>query len=125
MTREIKILIVEDNVELAWTTTQFFESCGYPVMSAYDGMTALEVAKIYPPDVVLIDIGLPGLNGFVLARALQKECRKGPLMIAHSGYGSPACRRIAYEAGINFFFTKPADMNAIKQLIEDQLLEHD
>src|SRR5687768_2797791 len=122
MNTKPRVLIIEDEMDLAMEMAELFDLWGYPVRTAFDGHTGLKMAKLFIPDVVIMDIGLPGINGFVLTRALRDDpVFKNPLIIAASGYGSEGYRRTALDSGIDHYFVKPANMDAIRNVIEEDL----
>ena len=88
--------------------------CGFPVSVAVDGPAALEAARSTQPDVILLDIGLPGLDGYEVAkRVADLSAEKRPLIIAVTGRGSDADRLMSEEAGIDLHLVKPADPRAL------------
>jgi CheY-like chemotaxis protein len=92
----------------------------YEVMTAADGYAALEIAKVQPPDVALVDIGLPRMNGFELARLLRQQLAGRELYIAAvTGYGTEADKERAAAAGFDAHLTKPAHPFTIIQILED------
>lgn len=107
--KSLQILVVEDNYDSATTTGWLLESMGYPNYTlAQDGPTALEVARRMQPDVVMLDIGLPGMNGYEVCRELRRDPRfVNTLIIAQTGWGQDRYREMAYFAGFNHHLTKP------------------
>src|SRR4051812_8720569 len=90
----LRVLVVEDNVDGAQSTAQLLHLYGFEPLVALDGLAALREAENGPPDVVLLDIGLPGLNGYEVARRLREQARnKTPFFIAITGYGQEEDRR--------------------------------
>jgi CheY-like chemotaxis protein len=105
----LDVLVVEDDADTADSMALLLRLSGHRARVARDGPSALREAQASPPDVVLLDIALPGLDGWRLAerlRALAPE--KGPFLIAVSGHGRPADRRRSREAGIHLHLLKPA-----------------
>src|SRR5262245_30175220 len=105
----LRVLIIEDNPDGARTLQLLLSKLGYEVRVAYTGPEGLTIAREWRPDVVLSDIGLPGLDGFGVAR----ELRRHPItaqtrLIAITAYGSDEDRRLAKESGYDHFFPKPA-----------------
>jgi signal transduction histidine kinase/CheY-like chemotaxis protein len=112
------VLLVEDNRDMARALQRLLEDQGHRVDTAYDGPSGLESAERLEPEVVVLDIGLPGLDGFELARRLRKlpslaETR----LIALSGYGERRDRDRAMAAGIDHHLTKPIDVADLDRLI--------
>lgn len=115
----MRVLLVEDNKDTLATTAAVLRFEKYDVVTAPDGRIALEMAKLYPPDVVLLDIGLPGMDGYELAQALRRQ-KSGALYIAAvTGYGRAEDKLRAAESGIDAHLTKPANPTAIIQLLKD------
>jgi CheY-like chemotaxis protein len=91
---------------------------GYDVATASTGPAALVAAAAHPPDVVLLDIGLPGLNGYEVAQRLRQDPRhKGVRLVAMTGYGDEADRRLAQEAGFDRHLVKPVDFPKLEGLV--------
>ncbi len=115
----LRVLVVDDVHELADTLAMLLRLWGHEVTVCYDGPSALEAATAYPPDVVLLDVGLPGMDGCELARRLRlvpelDKCR----LVAITGHGSLADRRRCEDAGINSHFVKPLDPAYLRQLLD-------
>ena len=91
---------------------------GHDVRVAHDGPEALEAAREHRPEVVLLDIGLPGMDGYeVAARLRQEECCQDAVIIAVSGYGQEEDRRRSREAGFDHHLVKPVDFDALIVLL--------
>jgi CheY-like chemotaxis protein len=104
----LDILVVEDNEDCAESTATLLRLFGHSVSIAADGTTALEVVRAGAPDVVLIDLGLPGMNGCDLARQLRaSRSRKRVFLIAVTGHGQEEDKRRCAEAGIDLHLLKP------------------
>jgi len=115
------ILVVDDNVSSADSLSSLLETYGYQVAVAYDGKTALERAKERAPDVVLLDIGMPQMDGYEVARQLRKDPRlAGMRLIAVSGYGQDIDRQRSREAGFDHHLVKPVDINVLLELLSDR-----
>ena len=111
------ILIVEDNFDQAQTLCIFLGMKGHRLQHAPSGPLALEMARRVRPDVVLLDLGLPGLDGFEVARELRREHGDAVRIIAVSAYGSDSDRRQSMEAGCELHLVKPADPRFIESLL--------
>jgi two-component system, sensor histidine kinase len=111
------ILIVEDNADARDALRMLLELDGHVIQAAAEGMEALEIARGKDPDVALIDIGLPGIDGYEVARRLRARDARRPVMIALTGYGQPEDRRRATEAGFNALLVKPVDPSALTDLL--------
>jgi CheY-like chemotaxis protein len=93
---------------------------GFQVRTANEGATALQIAQEFRPDVVLLDIGLPGMNGFEVANRLRGlPCCKEALLIALTGYGEAESRSRSAQAGFDFHMVKPADVNLLLAMLAD------
>ncbi len=115
-----RILVVDDLAASAETLMTLLEMEGFEVRVAHEGQAALAVAREFRPDVVLLDIGLPGMNGFEVARGLrdQPESRDA-LLIALTGYGEADSRTRSAQAGFDFHMVKPADVNLLLEMLSD------
>ena len=113
-----RILVVDDLAASAETLMMLLEMEGFDVKVASEGMAALKIAEEFRPDVVLLDIGLPGMNGFEVAHRLrtQPECRDA-LLIALTGYGEAESRARSVQAGFDFHMVKPADVNLLLSML--------
>ena len=115
-----RVMVVDDNRDAADSMAVFLELAGFDTAVQLDGPSALEAAKARAPQVVLLDIGLPGLDGYEVARRLRAlpggmDC----LLIALTGYGQQDDRRRAHEAGFDVHLVKPADPDAVVELIQE------
>jgi two-component system CheB/CheR fusion protein len=114
----LRILVVEDHPDAAATLVTLIRLWGHDVRAAHDGLSALEVAQAFSPDVVLLDIGLPGMDGWQVAERLcQQPAPKRPLLIAVTGYGQDADRRRSQEAGIDLHLVKPVDPDQLRRVL--------
>lgn len=113
-----RVLVVEDNPDQASLLAKLLEIWGHRVQVAHDGPAAIEAACAQAPEVVLVDIGLPGMSGYELARALRMQPGlKEALLMAVSGYGQEEDRRRSLEAGFDQHLVKPVDPPTLKGLI--------
>jgi signal transduction histidine kinase len=117
--RARRILVVEDNVDTASSVATLLKLAGHKVSMAHDGHAALEAARAERPEVVLLDIGLPGIDGYMVARRLRDDPELGKLrLVAVSGYGQPDDRRRTAEAGFDVHLVKPVDFDSLLSAIE-------
>jgi CheY-like chemotaxis protein len=114
----LRILIVDDWQDSLMTLQLLLQSWGHETHSAYDGPMALKMAETIEPDVVILDIGMPGMDGYQVAKDLRQRGPKKPCIIAHSGYCAPGDVRCAFEAGCNYHLAKPADPDELKRLLD-------
>lgn len=114
----LKVLVVDDNVDSAQSMGLLLQLEGHQVECAHDGAQALERATIFAPDVVLLDLELPEVNGYEVARALRGRPEgAGLLLIAISGFGRDRDRAAALDAGFDYHLTKPADPDEVIRLV--------
>ena len=112
-----RILVVEDNEDARELMRALIEKMGHEVRTAVDGASALDVAREFRPALVLLDIGLPQMDGYSLARKLRAEHGPAIVLAALTGYGQERDRRLSQEAGINHHLVKPADPAVVAKLI--------
>jgi CheY-like chemotaxis protein len=113
-----RVLVVDDNVDTANSIAMLLRAEGHDVHVAHDGLKALEIARSVRPEFVFLDLGLPGLDGFEVARALRREPDlQGVRIIAITGYGQESDRRKAVECGIDQHLLKPADPAFLESLL--------
>jgi CheY-like chemotaxis protein len=113
-----RILVVDDNIDSAKSLTVLLDLGGHETRSAYDGLEAVEAAISFRPDVVLLDIGLPELNGYDVARKIREQpWGQRVVLVALTGWGQEEDRRRSKEAGFNHHLTKPVDPLALKKLL--------
>jgi PAS domain S-box-containing protein len=113
-----RILVVDDNVDTAQGMVRLLSLIGHETAIAHDGNQALQVAREFRPEFVLLDIGLPGMDGYqVAARMRQEECCKNSVIVAVSGYGRDEDRKRSTEFGFDHHFSKPLDHDALLSLI--------
>ncbi|HEV3168289.1 MAG TPA: CHASE3 domain-containing protein, partial [Isosphaeraceae bacterium] len=113
-----RILIVDDNRDLARGLAKLLRLLGHETESAHDGPSGIEAVRAYRPEVILLDIGLPGMDGYEVARRLRmEEGLRDTLIIAISGYGQEEDRRRSREAGMDHHLVKPVDVKTLMDLI--------
>ena len=107
-TKQRRVLVVDDNRDAATTMAMLLKLAGHETAVAHNGADALAMLEDVAPDVALLDIGLPEMDGFELARAIR-AVRDDVLLIAVSGYGQPEDRVRSHEAGFDEHFVKPVN----------------
>ncbi len=118
-----RILVVDDNTDGALTLAMMLRLMGHETRSAHDGQEALETAEAFRPDVILLDIGLPKLNGYQVARRIREQpWGAGVVLIAQTGWGHEEDKRRSKQAGFNFHMVKPVDPAALEKLLAGLLL---
>jgi CheY-like chemotaxis protein len=118
--RRLRVLVVDDNIDAAETLAMFLEFRGHVVRVCHEGPTALAMADQYRPDVLLLDIGLPGMNGCDVARTLrQRRWAEDTTIIALSGWNQDRDREASRAAGMNHHLAKPVDQDVLERLLAD------
>ena len=113
-----RILIVDDNRDHVVSLAALLEAMGHEVRSVYDGGAALDAVANYRPHVVILDIGLPVIDGYEVARCLRSTyADRSLLLIAMTGYGQPRDSLQAKEAGFDSFMVKPPDIRALSAIL--------
>jgi CheY-like chemotaxis protein len=111
------VLVVDDNKDAAESLAELVELFGHSVEVAHDGPRAIALARENPPDVILCDIGLPGMSGYEIARTLRADPSSSFELVAVSGYAQPEDLRRAAEAGFDRHLAKPPDPEEIERLL--------
>jgi DNA-binding response OmpR family regulator len=116
-----RVLVVDDNEDAADSLAVLLGVMGYEVRTAYDGPEGIAAADEFEPAVALLDIGLPKLSGYDIARHVRARRGHDVLLVAITGWGQEEDRRRAREAGFDHHFTKPADFDRLLALIGQEL----
>jgi signal transduction histidine kinase len=111
----LHVLVVDDNRDTAESLALLLRLWGHEVRTAHDGVSGLKAARSYRPQIVLLDIGLPGLDGYEVARQLRGEFGRGMRLVAITGYGLEEDRRKAEQAGFDAHLVKPADLAVLQE----------
>jgi signal transduction histidine kinase/CheY-like chemotaxis protein len=113
-----RVLVVDDNIDMARTLSALLRILKHEVWTAHDGPTGLDAARAHRPEVMLLDIGLPGMDGYQVAEEMRRQdFGKDALLIAVTGYGQDAERERAFRAGFDHFVTKPIDSATLQALL--------
>ena len=113
-----RVLVVDDNIDAAQTLADLLTLTGHEARLAHDGLAAVAAAVAWCPDVVLLDIGLPGLNGFEVAKRIRREAAQPAMvLVALTGYGQASDRQRAREAGFDHHLVKPADFDEVEKIL--------
>jgi len=115
-----RILIVDDNKDAADTLAMLMRLKGNEIRTAYDGLEAVEVAETYRPELVLLDIGLPKMNGYDVAQRIRRQAwGRDVILVALTGWGQAEDRQRSKEAGFDFHFVKPVDLAALEKMLAE------
>jgi signal transduction histidine kinase/CheY-like chemotaxis protein len=118
-TTGLRVLVVDDNLDAAEMLATLLELRGHEVRMAHTGPDALEVAAAFAPQIVFLDIGLPGLNGYEVARRLRAAHAPAPMLVAVTGWGTDEDRRQAAAAGFDRHLVKPVDLTKLEAALVD------
>jgi two-component system, OmpR family, response regulator len=125
----LRILVVDDDPGIAETTALLLRLHGHEVSTAFDGPSALQAAAMVQPDVMMLDVVLPGMDGWEVAERIREQAReKRPFLVALTGCGAEVDRQRSKEAGIHLHLEKPVDPNYLCSLLarlQDILLRAD
>jgi len=112
-----RILVVDDSTASTHTLARLLEKLGQNVQTVHDAASALQQARIEPPDVVISDIGMPRMDGYELARRLREDMGLKVVLVALTGYGRETDKRQSFEAGFDFHLVKPVSFDALQDLL--------
>jgi CheY-like chemotaxis protein len=120
---QYRVLVVDDNQDAANSLAMMLKLIGYETQAVYDGAAAIESAAIYLPDVLLLDIGLPGINGYAVARHIRQQAwGKTMALMALTGWGQDDDRRKSPQAGFDHHLVKPVDPLELTKLLNACML---
>jgi CheY-like chemotaxis protein len=113
-----RILVADDNVDCASSLAMMLRLMGNDVRTAHDGLEAVAAAAAYRPDLILLDIGMPKLNGYEACRRIREQpWGKGILIAAVTGWGQEEDRRLSRNVGFNHHLIKPVGHDAVEKLL--------
>jgi DNA-binding response OmpR family regulator len=115
----LRIMVIDDDRDTADSTATLLQILGHEVTVAYAGSVAVEAAKDCEPDIVLLDIGMPEMDGFEVARRLREQTRAA--LVAISGFGREADVARAKEAGVDHYLIKPIDLDQMQAVLSEQI----
>jgi CheY-like chemotaxis protein len=116
--RARRILVVDDNADSTETMEMLLKLSGHEVATAHDGESALEKTREFQPEIILLDVGLPGMHGYEVAQRLRSlPENKNLVIIALTGYGQEQDRERAMEAGFDYHFVKPVEFDTLESLL--------
>jgi CheY-like chemotaxis protein len=116
--RHFRILLADDNIDFSSSLATLLRGLGHELLVAEDGLRALEAAPSFRPDFAFLDIGLPGLNGYALARALRvNPATSDTVLVAITGWGQERDRQLAQEAGFDHHLVKPVEPAKIREVL--------
>ena len=119
----LRVLVVDDNADSARTLAWAIELEGYEVSVCLSGQQAVEMARGFRPHVVLLDLGMPGMNGYEVCKALREDATLGHIkIIAQTGWSDAAAKRKTAEAGFDLHLVKPVNMAVLNDMLD--LLAH-
>ena len=119
-----RILVVDDDADTTAMLVMYLQSLGHEVHCAADGEEAVATSRNFHPDVILLDLGLPRLNGLAAAREIRRfALEPRPLIVATTGYGGVNHRMASDEAGIDIHLVKPVDLDVLERLMAAESIE--
>jgi len=114
----LKVLVADDNVDLATTMSSLLIKLGHDTKVAHDGVSAISIAEEFDPDLVLLDIGMPRLDGYETCRRIRSiKSKSTPMIIAITGWGQPRDRLLSQAAGFDEHYVKPITPSALQLLL--------
>jgi CheY-like chemotaxis protein len=115
-----RVLVVDDNQDSANSLAKLLEMLGHDVAIANDGASAVDLAEVFRPDAIVLDVGLPVMDGHMVARRIRAEAwGRDVLLIAATGWGRADDRRRAIEAGFDHHMIKPLDLAELRNLLAE------
>jgi CheY-like chemotaxis protein len=114
----LRVLIVDDNADTAMGLSLLMRALGHESRITHDGLSAVEAAKEYRPNLVLLDISLPGITGYEVAKRLRQQAiLKDSVLVAVTAWSQSEAKRLAAEAGFDHHLAKPADFDTLQQIV--------
>ena len=123
--KSLRILIADDNIDAAEILSLLLQVSGHITDIAHDGQTALTQIREFRPDIAIVDIGMPGMNGYEVAKAVREiHDLNDVVLVALTGWGSEQDRFLSRQAGFNHHLIKPVDMEVIEKLVAEMVVTH-
>ena len=119
LTPSRRVLVVDDDEDVREVLRELLEAEGFDVEAAAEGSSAVARAHATLPEIALVDIGLPGMNGYEVARAIRRDLGENIYIAALSGYGQPEDRAKSYDAGFDAHLTKPVDIEVVTRMLRE------
>jgi CheY-like chemotaxis protein len=116
----MRVLVCDDNQDAADTLTLLLRTHGHEVKTAYQGDACLQVALEWRPQIAFLDIGMPDVSGFGVARRLRAELGAEIMLVAITGYASREDKQLANEAGFDLHMSKPADFSRVVAVVQER-----
>ncbi len=111
------LLLAEDSTDVREAFAELLQARGYAVEAVGDGLAAVERAEALRPDAMLVDVGIPGIDGLEVARQVRAALGADPFLVAITGHGRPEDRRQALEAGFDAHLVKPVDLDELVRVL--------
>jgi len=108
---------VDDNHDVADSLVRLLKLLGHEAQAVYDGQSALEIAAHYAPAIALIDIGMPAIDGYEVARRIRGKGNDKAILVAHTGWSGGTDRQRAYDAGYDLHIAKPVNVTTLKAIL--------
>jgi CheY-like chemotaxis protein len=117
------VLVVDDNVDAAAVLSALLDGLGHEVQTVHSGIEALAVAETFRPEVILLDLGMPGMDGLEVARRLRERPRNPqPVIVAVTGWGKAEDRVRSKEAGVDVHLVKPVEEDQLRMVLGNDTL---
>jgi CheY-like chemotaxis protein len=113
------VVVVDDSPDSAEAMAMLVATLGYDARVAYDGESGVDLVREFQPRVVLLDIGLPGIDGYEACRRIREDLGAAVIVVALTGYGRREDKQAAQSAGFDAYLTKPADLQELERLLQD------
>ncbi|HEY7789706.1 MAG TPA: ATP-binding protein [Vicinamibacterales bacterium] len=116
-----RVLVVDDNRDAAESLAEILRMLGHEVVTAYEGREGLDRVATFKPDIALLDLGMPRMNGYEVARTIRSRNSPGPLLVAVTGWGQEADRLRSQEAGFDLHLVKPVDVSVLEEIFRTRV----